>query len=83
MYSDNNNAKTNDIKMERLDIAHQLLSKVVNRLELTLGEETNRETTHEGRNLFRFECMFSDDSNNVTTKKFEVSVGNSMVTELK
>lgn len=58
--------------------AQEVLSRVVNNLELTLGEETNRQTLKEGRNLFVFECMFE----NGAIKKFEVSVGNEMVTEL-
>ena len=69
--------------MTKLETSHELLNQVVEVLEKTLGWETNRETTHKGNNLFRFECMFSDKSNNVTTKNFEVSVGNRNVTELK
>jgi hypothetical protein len=69
--------------MKNLETSHQLLNEVVDQLEITLGFETNRETLKEGRNLFVFECMFSDDNNNITKKKFEVSVGNRMVTELK
>ena len=69
--------------MTNLDKSHQMLNKVVEQQELTFGWETNRETLKEGRNLFVFECMFSDDDNKVTTKRFEVSVGNEFVKELK
>ena len=69
--------------MTNLDTAHLILNKRIDVLEETLGWETNRETLKEGRNIFVFECMFSTDNNVVTVKKFEVSVGNAFLKEIK
>ena len=69
--------------MTNSDKSYQLLNSTIATLEVKYGENTNTQTLKEGRTNFKYEVMFCDESNNVTTKYVEVYLKNEYVKVLK
>jgi hypothetical protein len=69
--------------MTNSDKSYQLLNSTIEPLERKYGEITNIESLKEGRTNFKYEVMFCDNNNKITTKHVEVSLKNEFVKVLK
>ena len=52
----------------QLDKAYEILNSKIAMLEQSLGENTNTQTIYEGATTFKFEVMFCNLKNKITTK---------------
>jgi len=67
------------------DIAWELMSKEIDKLEVKLGLESNHvDTIHEGRIDFKFLVFFNNDTNtNLTKMRVDVCTSNNFVKSFK
>jgi hypothetical protein len=57
-----------------IDLAYSLMVSKADAMELKYGERTNTETIHEGITEFKYQVMFCDKKNKITTKIISVSI---------
>lgn len=69
--------------MTNSDKSYELLNSTIEPLESKYGYITNVETLKEGRTNFKYEVMFCNENNKITTKYVEVYLSNGFVKILK
>ena len=65
--------KSSITRTQREDLAYRLMTIKADQLELKLGERTNVETIHEGRTNFKYEVLFCNENNKISSRKITIS----------